>query len=425
MDYSTISNKTNCTEAEDITNGELSERYYLLKKQYDSLSSTYDSLKQELHDTRRCYQTALDVQSHLNAELESFQADEGRRKNEVNARITSLQEEISSLREQRTELMDTHASEVKKFEAEIRRLKEEKSCVRQESPVRDNTAELDEARAAASSALSDAAAAKAALEEARAEVLSWRMKAEELVAEMAEIRASAELRREELRAASEREAAVLADLAEARAMLHQCTDSQDLQHAAKGNSIFAEVEDKRQEMAKNLIQMKQTNSRLRRELANKQAEVEALLHEKQNIWEQQAGAASHYDRELIESYEDRITQLEGLCERQRRELARWFGKLCETSAHGWLPGVLDHLKSECEQLRAEVLSLGAAQLASAAQVRELRRKLAAAAQAKPTVASPPADVAQEIKKLETVLPKAIQPRSRVIHDDVKKKVSFN
>lgn len=32
--------------------------------------------------------------------------------------------------------------------------------------------------------------------------------------------------------------------------------------AAKGNSLFAEVEDKRQEMAKNLIQMKQTNSRV-------------------------------------------------------------------------------------------------------------------------------------------------------------------
>lgn len=60
-------------------------------------------------------------------------------------------------------------------------------------------------------------------------MLSWRMKTEELVSEMAEIRAAAELRREELRAAGEREAAALADLAEARAMLHQCTDSQDLQ----------------------------------------------------------------------------------------------------------------------------------------------------------------------------------------------------
>lgn len=30
--------------------------------------------------------------------------------------------------------------------------------------------------------------------------------------------------------------------------------------AAKGNSIFAEVEDKRQEMAENLIHMKQNNS---------------------------------------------------------------------------------------------------------------------------------------------------------------------
>lgn len=34
-------------------------------------------------------------------------------------------------------------------------------------------------------------------------------------------------------------------------------------------------------------------------MANKQSEVDALLHEKQTVWEQQAGAAAHYDRELI------------------------------------------------------------------------------------------------------------------------------
>lgn len=38
---------------------------------------------------------------------------------------------------------------------------------------------------------------------------------------------------------------------------------------------------------------------LRRELANKQVELDALLHEKQTIWEQQAGASAHFDRELI------------------------------------------------------------------------------------------------------------------------------
>ncbi|CAH0749948.1 unnamed protein product [Diatraea saccharalis] len=344
MDYSTISNKTNCTEMEEITNGELSERYYLLKKQFENLSHSYDIIKQELHDTKRSYQTALDVQSHLNAELESYQADEERRKNDAASRIASLQEEITMLREERMELTEKHTVELKKYESEVRRLKEENSCIQRVSPVRDSS-ELEEARAAVNSALSDAESAKAALEEARAEVLSWRVKAEELVSEMAEIRTAAELRREELRAAGEREAVALADLAEARAMLHQYTSVQDLEpHAAKGNSLFAEVEDKRQEMAKNLIQMKQTNSRLRRELANKQAELDALLHEKQVIWEQQAGATAHYDRELIENYEDRISQLEGLCEKQRRELARWFSKLGEVTTHGWLPGVLDHLR---------------------------------------------------------------------------------
>ncbi|XP_063890257.1 protein Spindly [Helicoverpa armigera] len=428
MDYSTISNKTNYTEAEELTNGELSERYYLLKKQYDNLSSSYEATKQELHDARRSYQTALDVQRHLTAELESYQADDARRKNDLTSRITSLQEEISELREERTEITERHAVEIKKFETQIRNLKEEQSLKVRESPERDNS-ELEEARRTVNSALSDAAASKEALEEAKMEIASWRMKAEEMISEMAEMRVAADLRREELRAANEREATALAELAEAKAMLHQCTDTQqDLQpHAAKGNSIFAEVEDKRQEMVKSLTQMKQTNSRLRRELANKQAEVDALLHEKQTVWEQQAGAAAHYDRELIESYEERITQLEGACEKQRRELARWFSKPCDHNVNDWLPAVLEHLKSECEQLRADVLSRGAAQLASAAQVRELRRKLAllTANSTKLSPASKP-DTSGEDNKIDIGMPRVpVQVRSKANVDDVKKKVSFN
>lgn len=250
MDFSTISNKTNCTEVEDVTNGELTERYYLLKKQYEGLSTNYESTKQELYDTRRSYQTALDIQSHLNAELEGLQADEAKRRTDLNLRISSLQEEICSLRTERSEHQERHALEVKVLEKEIRDLRDQQKLKMRESPERDNS-ELDEARTALTSALNDAAEVKTALEEARQEVVSWKMKVEELVSELSEMRAAAEIRREEMKAANEREAVVLADLAEARAMLHQCTDSQDLQpHAAKGNSIFAEVEDKRQEMAK-------------------------------------------------------------------------------------------------------------------------------------------------------------------------------
>ncbi|KAL4704975.1 hypothetical protein ACJJTC_005461 [Scirpophaga incertulas] len=344
MDYSTISNKTSLTDMEDVTNGELSEQYYLLKKQHANLTSSYDVLKQELHDVKRNYQTAMEVQSHISAEFERYQADEDKRKNEAASRVTALQEEISLLRQERTELIDKHSLELKKYQDDLRALRQETECMKRESPVRD-CSELDEIRTAMASIQSDAESAKAALEQTRAEVDAWRQKAEELATEIGEVRELGEMRKEEVQAAAEREAVALADLAEARALLHQCTESQDMQpHAAKGNSLFAEVEDKRQEMAKNLIQMKQTNSRLRRELANKQAELDALLHEKQTVWEQQAGASAHYDRELIESYEDRITQLEGLCERQRREQARWFDKLCEKSPNRWLPGVMDHLK---------------------------------------------------------------------------------
>lgn len=420
MDYSTISNKTNITESEDLTGNELAERYYSLRKQFENLSSNYESIKQELHDTRRSYQTALDVQSHLSTELESYQADEKKRSQELTLRITAFQEEISALRQERTELTERHLIEVKQLETENKRLKDEQVIVNRQSPARD-TSDLDEARAALTAATSEAIAAKTALEQARAEICSWQMKVDELATEVGELRAAAEIRREELHAAGEREAAALADLAEARALLHQ-VDSQDAQpHAAKGNSLFAEVEDKRQEMAKNLIQMKQTNSRLRRDLANKQAELDALLHEKQTVWEQQAGAAAHHDRELIKSYEERITQLEGMCERQRRELARWFSKLCEPTEQGWLSGVLDHLKNECEQLRAEVLSQGAAELASAAQVRELRRKIALLSAT--SVKQSPIQT-NDVNTDDIGMQKVTIQVNRQI-DEVKKKVSFN
>ncbi|XP_068630605.1 protein Spindly-like [Battus philenor] len=420
MDYSTISNKTTFTDVEELTDGELSERYYLLRKQYDQLSASLEATKQELHETKRNYQTALDVQSHLNAELETVQSDEERRRAELSARLSLLQEQITNLREENSEAAERHAKEVKCFENEISRLKEENAIVEcRKSPERD-TAEVDEVRAALSTAISEAASVKLALEESRNETVSWRLKVEELMTEVEELRAAAEIRREELQAAGEREATTLAELAETQAMLHR-VDSQDMQpHAAKGNSIFAEVEDKRQEMAKNLIQMKQTNARLRRDLANKQAELDALLHEKQTIWEQQAGASAHYDKELSEKYAERVTQLEGLCERQRRELARWF-KQTEAAEPSWLPSVLDHLKNECEQLRAEVLSRGAAQLASAVQVRELRRKIALLSASAPKNSLSPMSGAEGD---ENETPKVVHTK-RTILDNTKKKVSFN
>ncbi|CAH0728046.1 unnamed protein product, partial [Brenthis ino] len=413
MDYSTISNKT---EVEELTGGDLSENYHLLRKQYNNLSSNFEAINQELHDTRRSYQTALDVQSHLTAELESYQAEEKKRRAELTSRITALQEDILILRQERTELTDRHLNEIKKLELENKRLKEEQVHATRDSPVRDDTSEIEETRAALSTASSEAIAAKVALKEAENVLKSWQLKVEELQTEISELRAAAEIRKEEINAAGEREAAAIADLAEARALLHQ-VNSQDLEpHAAKGNSLFAEVEDKRQEMAKNLIQMKQTNSRLRRDLANKQAELDTLLHEKQTIWEQQAGAAAHYDRELIESYEERITELEGLCERQRRELARWFNKHCDSNAQGWLPGVLEHLKTQCDQLRAEVLSRGTSQLASAVQVRELRRKIA---HLTATNKQSPVQINDNDVSL-----KVIHVKKPAI-EDVKKKVSFN
>ncbi|CAF4841798.1 unnamed protein product [Pieris macdunnoughi] len=367
MNNSTLFNKS---ESGDLSDGKINECYVLLKKRYDTLFYNLNVKKQDLADIRRSYQTALGVESQLNADLESYQLEEQKRKNELLSRVAILQEKIASLKSECSEINEQNNVEIKKLYQENSILREEKPVTSYQLPECD-TKEIDEIRIKLSSATTDSVVAKATLEESKCEISSWQSKIEELVLEISELRAGTDICREEKYEAKEREAFALAQLAAAKALLHQ-VHSVDLEpHATKGNSVFAEVEDKRQDMAKNLIQMKQTNARLRRDLANKQAEAEALIHEKQTIWIQQAGATSEYDRELIESYEDRIAKLEAKCENQWSEINQGLSKLCEFSY--WQPGIIAHLKTERERLRAEVLAKGAAQLASAAQIRELRR----------------------------------------------------
>ncbi|XP_022113910.2 protein Spindly isoform X2 [Pieris rapae] len=336
MNNSVIFNKS------ELAGEKLNEAYVLLKKRYDTLFYNLNAKKQDLADIRRSYQTALGVESQLNADLETYHIEEEKRKKELLSRVAILQEKKASLKLESAEVNEQNNVEIKKLEQENSLLREDKPVAFYQLPKCD-TKEIDEIRNKLSSATTDSVVAKATLEESKCEISSWQSKIEELVLEITELRAGTDICREEKHEAKEREAFALAELAAAKAMLHQ-VHSIDLEpHATKGNSVFAEVEDKRQDMAKNLIQMKQTNARLRRDLANKQAEAEALIHEKQTIWIQQAGATSEYDRELIESYEDRIAKLEAKCENQWSEINQGLSKLCEFSY--WQPGIIVHLKS--------------------------------------------------------------------------------
>lgn len=78
-------------------------------------------------------------------------------------------------------------------------------------------------------------------------------------------------------------------------------------------------------------------------------------------------------------------------------------------------------RNECEQLRAEVLSQGAAELASAAQVRELRRKIALLSAT--SVKQSPIQT-NDVDTDDIGMQKVTIQVNRQI-DEVKKKVSFN
>lgn len=216
MDDSSLSNNTEA----DLSDDQLSERYSLLKKQFGNLSSTFEAINQEVHETRRSYQTSLEMQSFIRADLQALKVEEEKQRSEIRFQITNLQEEVATLQNKRSEIYDRNIAEITKLKNENRCLREERAIVSRKTPERD-TKEVDEINVQLSSATYETASVKADLEAARTEIVSWRMKFEELVTEIGELRAAADIRREEIRNIKENEEVALAELAEIKAMLHQ------------------------------------------------------------------------------------------------------------------------------------------------------------------------------------------------------------
>lgn len=217
MDISSISEKT---ESEDLIAATVRVRYFDLKKQYDIVSYNLNEKKQELADVKRSYQTALGIESQLNADLETFQLEEQKRKNELLSRLAMLQEKIMLLRNECEEIYQQNVVEIKHLKEENAQLRVEKPVVEDEILECDNK-EVDEIRNKLCSATSDTASAKAALEEAKAEIVSWQIKVEELVSDIGNLRVSANIHREEIQEVKEQEAIALAELAAAKGILNQ------------------------------------------------------------------------------------------------------------------------------------------------------------------------------------------------------------
>ncbi|GBP61679.1 hypothetical protein EVAR_43617_1 [Eumeta japonica] len=309
--YSSASGVSDDTLGENIVNEK-----YTVARRAEELTAQLEAVQQELHETRRGYQTALDIQRHLAAELETVQTEAIRVRADFENRLAITRGELDSLRAENIAAAEAHAVQVEALRAELSVAKKRERerdtnpsspFVDRESPVR-----VDE-ESGTSTAIDEA---RAALENARAEAEEWRARAEELAADAEQLREVAEQRASEARAATEREAIALAELSLARATVASAIDADATSsHAVKGNSLFAEVEDKRQELARALLLSKQANAQLRREAAATRRELEALQRERRVADD---SAHRHYVA-LAEVYEERITQLEVALERARRE----------------------------------------------------------------------------------------------------------
>lgn len=311
--------------------------------------SAAESAQQELHSIRRSYDTALDVQRHLAAELEAAQAEAVRRENASRDQLTAAKNQLAEERAEKDRLIIELEAALEKISSFA-----EPRAVTSPPPVCPPSPVIEE------SSPPPAPIIQVINSE---ETARWRATAEALEEQLMAARESETQKRMELAAAAEREAELLQDAALLRAQLQPMPVDSKPDHAEKGNSLFAEVDDKRQEMAQTLLNMKQKNAQLRRQLAAVQTQLATL--QKESAAPQQ----DHHLRQLLDSYEERVTLLEATVEQQRRE---------STKNSGGLPGIA---KAKIDSLTTALLASSAAELAKSSQVHDLRKQLANAVSA--------------------------------------------
>lgn len=365
-----------------VTLEEVLERYSSLKSQYENISKLYDISQQEVHDMRRNHQCVVDLKEHLSSEIDVLQRNETKMKAEWAHKYKSLQDEADQFREDKWKEAENFTNTIDTLERQITQLKQHQvvdTVVKTVSQL-DDTKLFEEIRAHEEE-ISSLKATNDELKKKLTETLNAnecnRAELESLKEQVDCLKSNLSVKKEELSSATDMLHAAQDDFCTATMELQQLK-SASTTFAAKGNSLFAEVDDKRQEMVKSMSYMKDKVYQLNRELISKQAEIDSLLCEKKTLWEEYAGQSNHHDAALNRGYERRITDLEKQNDHLNREIARWFTKNIDpnsSEAAQWLSGVMEHYRKENLRLTTDLSTASVNNLSAEQKLRELQRQI--------------------------------------------------
>lgn len=184
-----------------------------------------EKAQQELHEAKRGYHTALDVQRHLAAELDAAQSEHARVISLHSAELTASKESLTASRQERdllTTQLDTVQEELTKLKLKVKEL--EREAARRDTPPPSPKARSP---SPVKAAVVDTAHIEEVRAEAQIEVTRWKAMVSELEERLTVANELNESRRSALAAATEREEELQAAATLLRAQLQTKDVQQD------------------------------------------------------------------------------------------------------------------------------------------------------------------------------------------------------
>lgn len=336
---------------------DISDDYNELLHQYKTLKKEFSGTKQNLYDTSRQLKVQEALISEYQSDIDLLQNKEHSQNEKFEAKIAALEDTIATLRSNYSESTSYLENEILEKERENLNFKNEIEILKRKNLVDDKDFSVN------SSGISNLTCENELLNEkvqelqGALEILQEQhTKLEEILEgykeELSEVKENLKLKREELS-----DKAVLIDNLNDELM---CTNSElekykqtTLDAASKGNSLFAEVDDRRVYLQGTIDKMKSEYIRLKQENCQHVNLISQLRKENfdfRETWKKDLEATQEDKYWINDTLKRRIKVLEDLLESQKKQLeAQSVPDVYTTDFHEFYHRMFDDKSKEVEK----------------------------------------------------------------------------
>ncbi|CAH1155063.1 unnamed protein product [Phaedon cochleariae] len=308
----------------------LPEDYDTLKIEYLSLKKQLDNVNQELYDCKRQLKTMGALQMDYQSEIDMLQSDQIRQKQKYQETILNLEEQINKMRSTHSEQILTLETDLMKMEEKYESLESEVDVLRKSNTDMSFGGDTSKLIEEILSLKEENNGFNENHQELLTNLKDFQEKNTELQRSLVEYKEEISNLKESLDCKRD-------ELAEKNILIQQLNDevfclkseleshkSKPLDEKSKGNSLFAEVNDRRvylqdtiNKMKVEYIAMKQERAINSNTIHQLKLEIARLL----NRWKTEKTEKEDDEYEVVNSLQDRIKVLEDTIARCNKELA--------------------------------------------------------------------------------------------------------